>query len=260
MKLIFSDIDGTLINNKHQVTPATKEAIQHRIALGDMFIPVSARMPQAIETVGNEITTNYPMICYNGALIIDKDDQTIASQPMEIAEAESIIKLVSEEYPDVAWNVYAAREWLSPRMPANLNEERIVQVESTRATLEDVANLPSCHKTLLIGQPQEITELQKKLQQEFTDLNIVKSSPILLEIMAKGIQKGQAVKQLINFYKVPIADTWAFGDNYNDEEMLKAVGHSVVMGNAPADLKQNADEVTLDNNHDGIAAALNKML
>ncbi len=78
--------------------------------------------------------------------------------------------------------------------------------------------------------------------------------------MAKGIQKGQAVKQLIDFYKVPIADTWAFGDNYNDEEMLKAVGHSVVMGNAPADLKQNADEVTLDNNHDGIAAALNKML
>lgn len=259
MKLLFSDIDGTLINDRHQVTEKTKIAIQKRVAAGDIFIPVSARMPQAIETVGDAITSNYPMICYNGALILDKDGQEIASYPMEISAAQKIISLVSKDYPDVAWNVYAGTKWLSPKMAPNLNEEKIVQVKSTKPSAKDIEQLDTCHKTLLIGKPAEIDELQDKLRELFPNLSIVKSSPILLEVMAKGIQKGQAVKKMIAFYKAPTEDTYAFGDNYNDEEMLKAVGHSIAMGNAPNDLKKQVDEVTLDNNHDGIAVVLDKM-
>lgn len=259
MRLIFSDIDGTLINDQHQVTEATKLAIQKRIKAGDIFIPVSARMPQAIETVGNVIASNYPMICYNGALILAKDGQEIASHPMPIDEATEIVATIEQSYPDVAWNVYAGTKWLSPKMSANLNEEKIVQVKSTKASAKDLPELSTCHKVLLIGEPKRIDELQDKLRAKYTDLNIVKSSPILLEIMAKGIQKGAAVQQMINFFKAPLENTYAFGDNYNDEEMLKVVEHSVAMGNAPADLQKVVSEVTLDNNHDGIAEVLNKL-
>ena len=57
-----------------------------------------------------------------------------------------------------------------------------------------------------------------------------------------------------------LASSWAFGDNYNDEPMLEAVGHPILMGNAPEELKKKLNiPVTLDNNHDGIAAVLNKI-
>lgn len=259
MKLIFSDIDGTLINDQHQLTEKTKAAIQKRIKKGDLFIPVSARMPQAIRTVADAITKNYPMICYNGALVLDQNKRVIESQTMAIAQAREIISSVEYNYPSIAWNVYVGNQWFSPKMPANLNEEKIVQVKSIKIAVDDLKRLTECHKLLLIGKPTEIDELKHKLKTKFSNLNITKSSPILLEIMAKGVQKGTAVKNLITFFQVPVQATYAFGDNYNDEEMLKVVGHSVAMGNAPQTLKQEVTEVTLDNNHDGIAAVLNKM-
>lgn len=259
MKLIFSDIDGTLLNDQHQVTTKTKEAIQKRIAQGDLFIPVSARMPEAIATAADVITKDYPMICYNGALILAKNGEVIESHPLSITDAKQIIQTVQEKYQDVAWNVYAGHQWFSPKMAANLNEEKIVQVESTKASLADLDQLDECHKLLLIGKPEEITALQDQLRAEFPKLSIMKSSPILLEIMNKGIQKGLAVQHLIKHFGVNLNDTWAFGDNFNDEQMLEIVGHSVVMANAPKVLQDKVEQVTLDNNHDGIAAVLNKL-
>lgn len=101
--------------------------------------------------------------------------------------------------------------------------------------------------------------MQASLKDQYPKLNFVKSSPILLEIFSKEVNKGEAVKFFINYKKVPVNDTFGFGDNFNDQEMLKMVGNSVVMGNAPDELKKHADHVTLDNNHDGIAAFLNQL-
>lgn len=256
MRLIFSDVDGTLLNDQHQVTMATRNALQDRIRLGDIFIPVSARMPEAIVTAVNTITKNCPMICYNGAFVLDKDGKIISSHTMSIKAATEIISFVEKNYTDVAWNAYAGHKWLSPKLPANINEEKIVKVSSTKATIQDVSQLKNCHKVLLIGTPKQINELQIVLKKRFKTLSIVKSSPILLEINAKGIQKGRAVGEMIKYFNVPIENTLAFGDNFNDEEMLKTVGHSVAMGNAPQKLKKEVEKVTLDNNNDGIARVL----
>lgn len=139
MKIFFSDIDGTLINNQHQVTPATKQAINQEIDAGNLFVPVSARMPEAIMTVADTITDHYPMIAYNGALILDQDGKEIFSKTMSAKDAEEIVSVVEEKYPDLAWNAYSDHNWYSPKMEANLNEEKIVQVESTKAHASDLA-------------------------------------------------------------------------------------------------------------------------
>lgn len=111
-----------------------------------------------------------------------------------------------------------------------------------------------------MGKSEELDRMQKELTEKFPDLSFVRSSRTLLEVVLKGVSKASAVKILAEEYKVPLKDCIAFGDNYNDEEMLEEVGHPVLLGNAPAELKEKIglDHVTLDNNHDGIAEALAK--
>ena len=96
------------------------------------------------------------------------------------------------------------------------------------------------------------------LKEDYPDLSIAKSLPHLIEVMATGIDKGQAVKALADYYYVPISETMAFGDNYNDLEMLETVGQGILMGNAPQALQERIGKVTLDHNHDGIAQVLEK--
>lgn len=259
MKIFFSDIDGTLINDDHQVTPKTKDAIRQKLAQDNLFVPVSARMPEAIMTVADTISDHYPMIAYNGALILDQNGKEIFSKTMSAVDAEEIVGVVEAKYPDLAWNAYSDHDWYSPKMEANLNEEKIVQVESTKAHASDLADKKEFHKLLIIGDPDELASLQVSMKDQYPKLNFVKSSPILLEIFSKEVNKGEAVKFFIDYEKVDVNDTWGFGDNFNDQEMLKTVGHSVVMGNAPDELKQQADNITSDNNHDGIAEFLAKL-
>ena len=82
-----------------------------------------------------------------------------------------------------------------------------------------------------------------------------------LEIVLKGVSKASAVKIVAQEYGVDLQNCIAFGDNYNDEDMLEEVGYPFLMGNAPAELKQKfaPEQITADNNHDGVAKALAKI-
>lgn len=215
-------------------------------------------MPDAINVVVDTISSNYPMIAYNGAMLLDENNEIIESYPFPVDDILKIISLVTQKYPDVAWNVYSDHKWFSPKMPGNIQEEQIVKVTSIKADISDIEKLPSCHKALLIGNAEEIDALQTHLREEFPDLSIVKSNATLLEIMAKGINKGKALLAMKDHYGVPLENTWAFGDNFNDEQMLQEAGNSVAMGNAPDEVKKSAKIITNTNNEDGIAEVLNK--
>lgn len=92
---------------------------------------------------------------------------------------------------------------------------------------------------LIIGKPTILDEIIPHLKQDFPTLSFVKSAPNLLEIVLKSVNKGKAVKTLLDSFAVDSKDAWAFGDNFNDEAMLRAVGHPILMGNAPKELKKN---------------------
>ena len=98
------------------------------------------------------------------------------------------------------------------------------------------------------------------LESKFPSLVFVKSAPHLLEVVLKGVNKGNAVKIVLDSFEMDKSNAWAFGDNYNDESMFNSVSHPILMGNAPKDLKESLSiPITLDNDHDGIAAVLNKI-
>lgn len=259
-KLIFSDIDGTLINDDLKVTPKTREAIRHQIINGNIFIPASARLPKGIMTAVGQILKVLPMIAYNGALALDETGRALITRFFNAKEAADICRYVEEQNSGAAWNIYSGYVWYSSEKENDWvkKEESVVGVKSTKTSIDQIVKLQGVHKGLIMGKPEEIDRMQKELAKKYTDLDFVKSSPTLLEIVLKGVSKKSALEIVAQEYGVDLKDCIAFGDNYNDEAMLKAVGHRFLMGNAPEDLKKQfkSEDITLDNNHDGIAKAL----
>ena len=141
-----------------------------------------------------------------------------------------------------------------------IKEEEKVGVKSLPVSTHQIKELKGVHKMLIIGKPALIDKIIPSLVPKFPNLDFVKSAPHLLEIVLKSVNKGNAVKIVLDSFAMDKSNAWAFGDNYNDESMFNSVGHPVLMGNAPKNLKESLSiPITLDNDHDGIAAVLNKI-
>ncbi|WEV39508.1 Cof-type HAD-IIB family hydrolase [Lactobacillus sp. ESL0680] len=262
VKLLFSDIDGTLLNSDLQVTPKTRDAIRRQVIKGNIFVPVSGRMPQAIMTAAGQVMNSCPLVAYNGALVLDEMGRPLNSQFMTADQAVEICRYVEEKNNGTVWNVYSGYNWYY--FPGNNHElveqeEKKVSVKAIASSITQVEKLQGVHKVLIMGASQLLDEEQAELRVNYPELYIVKSAPNLLEVMIKGVSKGNGVEILAREFNVKLADCWAFGDNYNDETMLKMVGHPVLLGNAPEDLKTKFEVITQDNNHDGIATVLDQL-
>lgn len=262
IQLIFSDIDGTLLNSAFLVTERTKKAIKKAVQNGKVFVPISARMPEAIEPIIASIGITSPIISYNGALIQHEDGQVMNSLTMQTELAVAICRFIQEGYPDIAWNVYSYHDWYAMDRQHEwvIREEMIVGLQSKESNLSALSHLKEVHKILLMGEPEQMVSLEKELKKAFPGLSIAQSAPYFIEIMAAGIEKGQTVRTFADYLGVPLGNTIAFGDNFNDLGMLKIVGKGYVMGNGPVAVQKSIGRVTDDHDHDGIAKVLERYL
>ena len=96
--------------------------------------------------------------------------------------------------------------------------------------------------------------------QELDGISLTSSGFDNLEINAEGASKAAALQFLLDYLKLSLDDVLAIGDNLNDIEMLQLAGIGVAMGNACRELKKAADDVTADNDHDGVGEAIMKYL
>lgn len=113
------------------------------------------------------------------------------------------------------------------------------------------------HKCLLIGEDEEIAQLLVDLRAAtFTETAFYLSKSNYLEVTHKEVSKERALRVLAEHFQVPLDETVAFGDHFNDVPMLQAAGCGVAMGNAPEDVKKAADVVTLSNQEHGVARFL----
>ena len=258
IKAVFSDVDGTLLNSEHRVTQETGKWIRRLPELGIPFVIVSARSPSGIYPIMKRNGFKSALIAYSGALIMDEDRNVLYNRqiPRELAaQIESFF--ISRKY-DMSWCIYSVDDWISPdrRDPRIAREEWIVEAQSREGTVADLAPGAGVNKFLCICAPGTISAIEEDVRNTFKDAAVVKSSDILLEIMAKGISKADALRRFCAHLAILPQETIAFGDNYNDVEMLEAAGRGYVMGNAPEEILQRFPFHTADNDHDGIAKAL----
>lgn len=255
-KAIFSDMDGTLLNAQHQITPKTEQAIKKAIAQGVPFIPVSARPPLAITPYMAQLDNHSPIICYSGALILDNRLQPLHNVVIEKDDQKALDEIL-QDYNHMGINHYVQSDWFSndPSHPAVQREARITYLQSTPKPDE----LIQANKVLIMGEANEIVALEALLKAKFPQLSIHRSLPEYLEIMHKSATKANAIRFMEKSLNVTGEEVIAFGDNFNDLDMLEYAGLSVAMGNAPDEIKAVAKRVTASNNDDGIALILNEI-
>ena len=243
-KAVFSDIDGTLLTSEHIVSTATIEAIASLQDKNIPFVIISSRSASCI---------------YGGAWIEDMNGRILSNEGMSKQTAATVIEFMTEKKFDLAWGIYSGKNWITnDRTDARiLHEESVVEVESVEGTVALLPEDAVVNKILCMCNPACILQIEEDLKKAFPILSIVKSSNYLLEIMPAGMNKAKGIRKFCELFSIATEDSVAFGDNYNDLEMLYAAGCGILMGNAPvAILETFPGKVTLDNNHDGIPVAL----
>ena len=114
-------------------------------------------------------------------------------------------------------------------------------------------------KLLMTGDPAVMVEAEKELIELVGNyIDVFRSAPFFIELVPKGIDKAQSLVRLLTQLELTPKDMIAFGDGYNDLSMLKLAGIGVAMANAAPEVRAEADYVTLSNEEDGVAAAIEK--
>ena len=262
-KIIYSDIDGTLLNSMHHVPVNTRKKILELDRRGIPFIMVSARMPDGVEVIRKELGNRRPVICYSGGLVLNEAGNVIYSRQMKLALAMEIQEALKEFFPNICCNTYGGNLWVveENKNPWVLREERIVKGKSVAGEIGKLFEKEGgVHKFLLMGESEDIRKTENFLKNSYQGLSISKSNDNYLEIMDGKVDKAEGVRILCRHYGISPEEAAAFGDGENDVGMLKAVKYGFAMENASEYVKKQVDFVTLSNDEEGMLEVLNRIL
>ena len=264
IKLICSDIDGTLLNKERELSKRTITAIKNITPIP--FILISSRMPKAMLHLQKELNiTQLPMIAYNGGLIIHQE-KVIQSTEIEHHVSTGLASFCDKT--NIHLSLYHHNEWCVPAMDywakrESNNTKVTPKVQDIKTTLNNWKNQnKGAHKIMCMGDEKEINTLASFIKLNFSDTIIgYRSKPTYLEISHKRISKKTALEVLLkHHYKdIQLTNCMAFGDNYNDIEMLQYAGIGVAVQNAKNKVIAIADEITESNINDGVAIFLEKI-
>ena len=264
-RLLVFDIDGTLTNDAKEVTERTRRALSRAHEDGiDLALasgrPVCGVMPLARE-LGLDRDGDY-VIAFNGGQIYDVGTgRLIFERTLTIGEALQAYELA--KYRGLTTVSYKGDCLITEdtdneyvRLESHINHMDMIRVQSFREAL-DFRPV----KCLVVGEPESLLEWEKAAQKELgAGLSIYRSAPYFLEIMPKGIDKGNALSKIIGSTGLIRREIMAFGDGMNDLSMIRFAELGIAMENAEPKLKQEADYVTLSNNEDGVADAIERFI
>jgi len=256
-QLFIFDIDGTLLTTDYQILPSTKEAMSLLVE-GPWSAPImlaSARSPKAIDPICRELNLAPFYVSLNGALIV-KNGRILYEKPMDQEAVQRIIGIGREMSLSV--NVYSTWDWFIGGVnPWSTHEGIMVGYP---AEVRDLETVVQAHKILLLGEQEQILDVQKRLQNEVPSVSAQLSIPHYLEIVDKEASKGHALDIVGELLDIDFRNMVAFGDGENDLAMLTKAGFAVAMGNAHPRVKEVANLVTSNNDQDGVLEAVRKIL
>ncbi len=259
-KVVVSDLDGTLLNNQHQISPHTRRTLHRLTERGIRFIVATGRHHIDVQSIRDTLGLDIFLITANGAVVHDKQDNCIYNQTIPPQLAQELVEI--ERRPDIDLHLYQGDEWLveaeSPELLAYHKDSGF-----TYRVVDPIAlDKQGINKIFYTGEHPELVELENRLLTYFGDrLSIAFSTPTCLEAMQKGVNKGNAVKAVLELNGYQLQDAIAFGDGMNDFEMLSMAGRGVVMGNAHSRLKDAlpSHPQALTNDEDGVAEYLTQL-
>lgn len=259
------DMDGTLLDSRHIISEENVKALQKLQQDKTEVIIASGRIDLMVKSYIRQLDLKGHVISCNGGLIRSiMTGEILYSRPMEKDTVREIINFCQDR--KIHYMVYTAEliftDKGNPRAVAyeefNRILDRSLSFEIRYVEPEDMQQLMSCEllKVLLIGEDQEQVDSLIHRFEGNKDLTVVSSAVGLVDIMAANTTKGGALKVLAERLGVDLGKVIAFGDNYNDIEMLQCVGMPIAMENSVEPLKAVAKYITRSNDASGIAYAI----
>ncbi len=261
VKLVVSDVDGTLVQPDKSLSPGTRAAAARLQAAGVPLAIVSARPPRGMRWIVEALELKSPSAGFNGGAIVGPDGTVLEWNPAPAGIVQAALDLFARRGVD-AW-LFTQTEWL-------IRDAAGVYVEHEHHTIQFDARVVADFAPYvdqvgkLVGVSDDVARLaavEAELQAIVGDQATAhRSQTYYLDLTHKNANKGYAVQALARHQGVDVSEIAVLGDMVNDVPMFKVAGYSVAMGNGSAETKAAATDTTAANDHEGWAQAIDTLI
>ena len=270
LKAILLDIDGTLTNDQKEITPRTRDALLAAQDAGAILVLASGRANMGLTGFADTLDMkrhNGIFVCFNGAKAMNyQTGEVYFQQTLTVDQGKRVLEHMHNfnvcpiydrgpyMYLENAFFTIArdGEPWSIAEYEAHNNNYLLCEVADNAEFLDWELN-----KNLVAGQPEYLQEQWQDMGKPFEgELSAMFTAPFYYEFTPLGVDKTKALKETFKVLGIERDEIISFGDAQNDQSMIEWAGIGVAMGNAVEEVKAIADYVTLSNNEDGIAAAL----
>lgn len=272
IRLIGLDLDGTVFNEKKEITQHTKDVIEETIKRGIIVMPATGRCESGLPEEFLQIPGVKYALTSNGARVVDVETKEVLYHALISSEAAvSAIRMI-QQWPGAVWSVYIegkvyvdtdtyryiypegmTKEFYEYLKQTRIFEKHLVEkIEKEKIGLEKI--------NVMFEDASIREQCIREMEEKFPEFAVTHSLPFNLEINSIQCGKGEGLLALGKLLGISREEIMACGDSRNDWDMLKKVGFPVVMANGDEETKKLAAYITSSNEEDGVAQAIEKMV
>lgn len=263
IRVIVLDVDGTLLDSKHELTPRVEKALRAAAEKGVQVVLATGKTRASMLKTIDHLGLKTPGIYLQGLAIYDGDGELRHQMTLDAGLARQVLTFAEDRgYIMVA---YSGERILARVYNKEVEEGLTVHHELAPEVVGPLQNLlehMAFNKLIACGEPKAVTALRWQLNAQIGGAARLMQAgiPTMLEILPPGGSKGTALKLLLKDMKIAPENVMAIGDAENDIEMIQLAGIGVAMGHAHQPVKDAADYVTGTNDEDGVAQAIERFV
>ncbi|MBE0690039.1 MAG: HAD family phosphatase [Anaerolineae bacterium] len=261
IKLIVTDIDGTLLNSEHKLSERNANALKAAAAQGIHLVLATGKSPASCAALLEQLKLPAYGIYLQGLMTVNAEGKVMSQRTLDPEVARQVITYADERGFSIV--AYSGQRLLVRATNAQIEEYTVGYNDPKPEAVGPLQNLlwtTPIHKLTAIAEPRAVLALRWQLNTQLggTARLMQAGVPKMLEILPPNGGKGAALKALLKELQVPSEQALAIGDAENDLEMLQIAGVAVAVGNADQKVKDAADHVVASNDEDGVAEAIER--
>jgi Cof subfamily protein (haloacid dehalogenase superfamily) len=262
IRLLLSDVDGTLVTKDKVLTEAARAAARELGEAGVALALTSSRPPLGMRMLIEPLGMRQPVAGFNGGVLVNPDMTVIETRPIDPLAAKQIVDFLLKQGLDV-W-VYTEADWYvrDPDTPRARREAWIVKFEPVVVPAFTIGHLARAIKIVGVSDDHDLIAASEAAAQALLGdaASATRSSAYFLDVTNPGANKGAVVETLARRLGIAPAQIATIGDMPNDLLMFAKCGFSIAMGNASDAVKAKANAVTDSNEDDGFAKAVRRFI
>lgn len=253
MKIVFFDVDGTLLDHKKQLPMSTKDAIQQLQRNGVFVAIATGRSPFMFEPLRKELNID-TFVSFNGQYVVF-ENEVVYRNPLKGPEIKKLHE-TANHYKQTPI-VYMNEETMISSVANNQRvEEALGSLKFPHPDVKaDFYEDQDIYQALLFCTEEE----EEHFTSQYKQFRFIRWHQYSTDVVPSSGSKAEGIKRLMEHVGFRLEDVYAFGDGLNDMEMLHEVGHGVAMGNAAEIVKKKANYVTRDVADNGIYFGLKQL-